>query len=126
MSERSNKMLQGCPHSVPIRIPCSECVEGRIVAGLNEVKRQHIEQDRSDYNDAMKSAKTATGQLEIAKIEYNKVVREKQELMKRINADWAEIKRLKEIVSDLGARMSAEAASRIIPKTQVDDDEATA
>lgn len=126
MSERSAKMLQGCPHAQVIRIPCEGCVEGRMANLVNESKRQQFSEDRGKYEETIASLKSSEGAIVALKASVERLVQEKSDLTKRVNSDWEEMKRMKATISDLAARLSAEAASRIVHRERFDEDEATA
>lgn len=125
MSDRSLRMLQGCPHSYTIRIPCEICVEARINALSREALLRGADEVKSQSRETIaKLQKVADGRVPLEKA-IEKLAGEKSQLLQRIASDAAEIKRLRMQVQDMAADKYAEQASKLTPVENLRrDDEA--
>lgn len=123
MSDRSNRLIQGCAHSVTVRVPCSECVEGRIDGLVRGAKHEGREQTKDEYKDTMANLQRSVGQFESLKGSMERLLEDKRVLIERINMDIAEIKRLKAQNADLAASLSAERTAGIVFNQPRDDED---
>jgi hypothetical protein len=54
VSDKSDKVMQPCQHSVTIRVPCSPCVESRLAK---------MSQDEKELRDQLAAARKEIGRL---------------------------------------------------------------
>jgi len=123
MSERSQKLMQGCQHSVVIRVPCENCVEARIENQVRDGRTRGYESAKDEYQDNIRKLQASMVLGEHAKADLDKARRERDGIVSQLKVALSEVARLKAALAEMALNAQAEqAAKRVVRDLDAEED----